>query len=341
MNIEFFSKYPKIRYDLYGNNSSIELTDICRAVALNDLLLPDSVHNYTYYTIFDGDRPDVISNKLYGTSKYYWTFFVINENLRTGLNSSWPLSYRDFTKYIDKNYAKYSCISFTPTSNINGNNILDLSIIPFDKKYLKYLKLATFGNSNYKTASIAGFDSDRHQLVVYDIHGIYNGERYEIAKDSFVYDSKQHKNEIYTLTWDLPDSTASDYNDSLALKEEWMMTIYDFIKNPGVDYFGWKNHLEYYQTIEQYIFGKMLIPASNAFRWTNYADAAHTYYYANSDKMRSAFDILRDDEIVEPSYMTFYEHETSINEKNKEIKVIRPDYITDFSRLYFEILNNE
>lgn len=341
MSIEFFSNYPKLKYDLYGNNSSITLTDICRAVALNDLLIPDDVHNYTYYNIFDGDRPDIVSNKIYGTPQYYWTFFVINENLRTGLNSSWPLSYSDFAKYIETNYTKYSCISFIPTSDINGNNVLDLSIIPFNDKYLKYLKLTSYGSSNFKKASIAGFDADRHQLIIYDIHGVHNGERYEISKDSFVYDSKQHENISYALTWDVPENTSSDYNDSLILKEEWLMKIYDYIKKPGIDYYGWKQHLEYYQTIEQYIFGKRLIPASNAFRWANYSDAAYSYYDVSTNKIKTAFDTLRNKAILEPSYTSFYEYETSLNDKNREIKIIRPDYINNFVKLYFEILNNE
>lgn len=43
-------------------------------------------------TVLDGERPDQLSFRLYGTTAYYWTFFVINDHLRRGEFFQWPLS---------------------------------------------------------------------------------------------------------------------------------------------------------------------------------------------------------------------------------------------------------
>jgi len=55
--------------------------------------LVDQVRNnqsfYQEYTILDGDRPDNLSFKLYGDDLYYWTFFLMNENLR---KQGWPIT---------------------------------------------------------------------------------------------------------------------------------------------------------------------------------------------------------------------------------------------------------
>lgn len=54
---------------------------------------------YQKYTILDGDRPDNLSYKLYGTTKYYWTFFLMNDNLRT---QGWPLTNQDVLTTVQR-----------------------------------------------------------------------------------------------------------------------------------------------------------------------------------------------------------------------------------------------
>ena len=340
MSEEFFSNYPKIQYDLYRNGSSVELTDICRAAIINSELVADDATNYTYYDIFDGDRPDVVSYKIYGTVDHYWTFFLINDHLRRGLNSQWPLSYSDFTKYIDRKYAQYSCISFIPQENIDGKGILDFSIVPLDSKYLKYLRLVSSTNSG-KIASIDRYDSARHQLIVYDIHGVRNSNRYEIIRDSFIKDSGNFSNPSYRLIWQLPDENIvgeREYNVALALKEEWVNKLYEYLRQPKIDYTGWKNHIGYAQSKEQYIFSKFFIAASDIFRWTNYAEAAHSYHSSDNETTISAYDILKAENVVYPNYMSFNDYEMTLNDKKTSIKIIRPEYINDFVKAYFETL---
>lgn len=44
---------------------------------------------YQKQPIYDYDRPDSVSFKLYGTVDYHWTFYYLNDNIR---RSGWPVS---------------------------------------------------------------------------------------------------------------------------------------------------------------------------------------------------------------------------------------------------------
>jgi hypothetical protein len=47
-------------------------------VDLLDIAKDDAAF-YTYYDIQNGDRPDQVSQKLYGRSDLHWTFAIMND----------------------------------------------------------------------------------------------------------------------------------------------------------------------------------------------------------------------------------------------------------------------
>jgi hypothetical protein len=340
----FFSKYPKINYDLISDGSSFELTDITRSVVINANKIQDENALYTYYEIEDGERPDVVSHKLYDDVQYYWTFFIINDFLRDGYMSSWPLSYRNFTKMIDREYGKYSAVSMIPVEDpeldLNGEGRLDMSCVPLNEKYLPYLKFVSY-NGEYRS-SIAKYDSSRHQLIVFDCHRLDNtGKRVEISRETFI----ENINIAYKIAWDdsvrIADSptdneeTKKKRNEKL--KAEWIDKIYtEIIK---YDTIGYNERLRENISIEQYVTTKTLNVASPKYRWSDYRNAANEYYSPSGD-LRSAYDILTDEAVVAPKYKSFYDYESELNDSKRVIQVIRPDFIADFADEYFNILND-
>lgn len=98
----FFRQFPKTVYDFQSAGIGTNITDLFRFVQ-SDFARVDDISVYQYYRIEDGDRPDVVSQKLYGTPDYYWTFFLCNEHLRDGMKS-WPLSQQEFDQYIEDEY---------------------------------------------------------------------------------------------------------------------------------------------------------------------------------------------------------------------------------------------
>lgn len=108
--LNFFKSFPLIQYQI--DNESVDtaiVVDISRniRVYLNEL---DNANAYLYQEITDGSRPDQLSMQLYQTPNYWWTFFVINESLSSGLHS-WPKSDLELENYIEE---KYQYVVFTP-----------------------------------------------------------------------------------------------------------------------------------------------------------------------------------------------------------------------------------
>jgi hypothetical protein len=162
----FFKQFPVIKYNTQLDGILNDTVDIYRHVDVNDVLI-DNASTYTYYEIKDGERPDTVSSRLYGTPDYYWTFFVANDTLKSGLNS-WPMSYTQFREWIDQEYSDYSVMVLAPIQKeitINNDRVI---------KHIDYfgglnLTNTCIADGNNNTASILKFDIMSLQLWVYDV----------------------------------------------------------------------------------------------------------------------------------------------------------------------------
>lgn len=107
--MSFFRQFPKIQYDFQLNGIKTNVVDIFRHVKPIEEFV-DNYTEYTFYNVENGERPDVVSELLYGTSQYYWTFFVVNDFLHDGYRA-WPMSQEDLHEYIEEEYNGYAITS--------------------------------------------------------------------------------------------------------------------------------------------------------------------------------------------------------------------------------------
>ena len=98
--MSYFKNYPKIRYPFGGQSSTSITQDIGVYIDLVDRAKDDGAF-YTEYSIKNGDRPDTVSQDLYGTPDYYWTFFLMNDDIKL---RGWPLSNQAITKKAKEEY---------------------------------------------------------------------------------------------------------------------------------------------------------------------------------------------------------------------------------------------
>ena len=98
----FFQQFPKIAYDFDSNGIDTNIVDLFRFVKANEQYFHE-IATYIDYQIRDGERPDIVSNSLYGTPEYYWVFFLINEHLKNGI-SGWPMPEQELLEYIAEEY---------------------------------------------------------------------------------------------------------------------------------------------------------------------------------------------------------------------------------------------
>jgi len=96
----YFTKYPKIRYPFGGQSTSTAFQDIGVYIDLVDRVKDDASF-YTEYPIRSGDRPDQVSQTLYGTPDYYWTFYLMNDDIKL---RGWPLSDKAITEKAKREY---------------------------------------------------------------------------------------------------------------------------------------------------------------------------------------------------------------------------------------------
>jgi hypothetical protein len=121
---QYFSYFPTINYNVFFDGQTSSLTDIFRIVKVKRLY-KDDITYYTFYDIQDGERPDVVSAKLYGSPEYYWTFFMVNDNL-VNLHTDWPLSSADLNHLVDKKYSGYVLTTDEDISTkFTKNNIVE------------------------------------------------------------------------------------------------------------------------------------------------------------------------------------------------------------------------
>ena len=105
MSSEFFANYPRIAYDISGNNSTVPDYTVAVNLMIRSKLkdtVEDDVTVYYPYIVPEGMRPDVLAYKYYGDTIYTWTIFLVNNILDPYWE--WPLSYKDFREYVADKY---------------------------------------------------------------------------------------------------------------------------------------------------------------------------------------------------------------------------------------------
>ena len=105
MSSEFFANYPRIAYDISGDNSTAPNYTVAVNLMIRNKLkeaVEDDITVYYPYVVPEGMRPDVLSYQYYGDTIYTWTIFLANNIVDPYWE--WPLSYKDFREYISDKY---------------------------------------------------------------------------------------------------------------------------------------------------------------------------------------------------------------------------------------------
>jgi hypothetical protein len=105
----YFKNFQKVDYDIRGNGFTQSLTNLTHFSKIGTKFL-DDVSFYSYYTIAEGERPDMTSYKLYGTTEHYWTLFIINQDLYNAFRD-WPKATGDLKEYVEEKYSNLACVS--------------------------------------------------------------------------------------------------------------------------------------------------------------------------------------------------------------------------------------
>ena len=114
MTTKYFQNFAFVRYRFGDNESPVLFNNI---TAYTDILdqLKDNVSLYNKYTIVAGERPDTLSYKLYGTTDFYWTFYLLNDHIRL---SGWPVPDYELLTTAQSKYPHRTIVTNTNFANI-------------------------------------------------------------------------------------------------------------------------------------------------------------------------------------------------------------------------------
>lgn len=104
----YFSKFPRTFYSLDTNRkttTNIVTTNILSRVSMRESIKQSS-YLYYLYDIQDGDTPEIIAEKYYGNPNRHWIIMYANDMV--DFKYDWPLTYREFSKYIEDKYGSYA-----------------------------------------------------------------------------------------------------------------------------------------------------------------------------------------------------------------------------------------
>ena len=92
----YFSFFPKLAYDLSGDKTDNLVTDLFNRVKVREKIL-NQLTLYSTYDVVDGDTPESLAYKYYGSTQYHWVILLIN-NI-TDRYYDWPLTIEQFETY--------------------------------------------------------------------------------------------------------------------------------------------------------------------------------------------------------------------------------------------------
>jgi hypothetical protein len=110
---KFLDKFPVIAFtaDRKLSNEYDAATNILFRVGIIRDVMENNVNAYYYYIIEDGDRPEILAEKVYGDAQAHWIILYANNIYDPYYD--WPMDNRTFEKYMIK---KYGSIEWAKTN---------------------------------------------------------------------------------------------------------------------------------------------------------------------------------------------------------------------------------
>jgi hypothetical protein len=169
--MSYFRQFPNIPYDFDRNGILQNVVDIYRgARPLRSRI--DDMNAYSFYEIKNGERPDIVSQRLYGTTQYYWTFFITNDFLHDGL-AAWPMSQEKLSDYMNQ---EYSGVAITTKPHTIPTGDIGVNLGQADSLSGRFQLGETItGGTSGATGTVVKKSLDLNQLVLQDVVGTFIG----------------------------------------------------------------------------------------------------------------------------------------------------------------------
>jgi len=131
MASQLFKNFPTIQYKL-NDGRIIHIKDFFRKGKI-ELQKVNTLIDYEFYQLDEGERPDIVASKLYGDSDLHWVLFLVNE---IDNYYDWYMDNSTFNNYLDRKYEGVYLTASSSTDIVGPHNTDGQGNITSDNKFL-------------------------------------------------------------------------------------------------------------------------------------------------------------------------------------------------------------
>ena len=115
--MSYFAQFPKIQYDIKGDGNVNVIPDIFRRIKLKNKIR-DNLVILDKYDLTDGEKPEDVAFKIYGSVDYYWVVLLVNNVVDRYYD--WPMGFQEFENYVNDKYAEPGAIHHFEVKQTSG-----------------------------------------------------------------------------------------------------------------------------------------------------------------------------------------------------------------------------
>jgi hypothetical protein len=115
----YFSNIVDVAIDIDGSGNLDAMKNLTAKAKISDALINNAGY-YQTMTILEGERPDHLSQRLYGTGVYHWTFLLLNPQIKN-IWDDWPMKHSQLIEYCTQ---KYQYLAADTDVDLNNKFIL-------------------------------------------------------------------------------------------------------------------------------------------------------------------------------------------------------------------------
>lgn len=306
----FFKKFPKVYYPFPTQDEKDTfirvVTDVTKNLrvykkALNDIVLFDE------YDIIDGDTPEIISEKLYGTPYYHWLIMISND-LYDHIND-FPLTDYELSEYVTNKYSDAMGFHHFELNGVQAQPYAELNFLTAIKEI--------FDDS---LPMIPLFDDSSSMMPLFDYTKLYqirnllldSNEVFMIASIGYTVDTNFFST----------DERINDVSNIMITNESTpfirITSIDNDTLNAGVQIMSGDFSKEFYYTVYTRNDEKTILTPVVSF-------------------------VINENSFIIPdiyNIVTNYQYEVEKNETKRRIKVLSPNFIPVVKREFEEIMRS-
>jgi len=99
--MSYFIKFPKMTYDIKGDNNRKLLPDILRRVKIRSKFKTETML-FDKYDVKEGEKPEDVAYKWFGDAELHWVVLMTNDI--TDRYYEWPMNSVQFAEYLTDKY---------------------------------------------------------------------------------------------------------------------------------------------------------------------------------------------------------------------------------------------